>query len=172
MTVLLTHGELLTTSRVVKTDVAAWLRGTFGADSPLPPRELDPFRVYRLMEGGMLPTPDGALVHVYDDVVAPETHTDERGVQTTVSSVRLVPVGREDLARRWCAWTAARYAYVDSAPRLVLVEQSGFVACRQLAVNDRAYRVLCDDLQFVVADVPVVTVEAETGDAPALSILL
>jgi len=177
VTTPLTEKDLGPTASIARSDVARWVQTDMGLSNPLPLRKLNPLRLYRLM----IVTTD-LLGHIpgkkYSDVVLPEVHWRSRieeddptipaaGGMRASSSVRVIPVGREDLARRYCLWVSA---YLEDPVHLVLVEQDALLVQVQLEVDGLTARHLYTDCQFMVSDTPVVTITRGT-DPPVLCLL-
>jgi len=166
----LTVAELAHTALLVEEDVGAGANDLVDAvESPVC-RALNPARMYRLLLKRVV-YPHKLPEVRYVDVQLPEHHT-LRGARDAAhvcgsacaTTVRLIPIGREDLLQRYLRWW--RLLCISSGLTLttVLVEQAAYVVQEQLRAACLAPRYLFTDVQFTVSDMPIVLIKSEDAD--------
>jgi hypothetical protein len=145
-------------------------RGLGPTIEPVPCKVFNPTRLYRLLVRSPVDTPET----LYFEATVPEHHclsgldrAFHRPADQHIcgsgcrSTARLIPVGCEDLLDRMMSWWCLVSRSRGLLATTIVVEQDAYVAQTQLEKAGYMSRFLCTDLQFVVADMPVVVCRAK-----------
>lgn len=115
----------------------------------------------------------------YVDAVIPEHHNksgllwtpeDGKGYEHVcrenlcVDSVRLIPVGREDLLDKLCSWWYTCCADLDEDVTTIVIEQDAYTAQKQIEAAGFVPKVIFDYLQFCVTDCLIASYDLPDSD--------
>lgn len=154
---------------------------------PFPPifsknKALNIHRCYRLLIK-RIDYSSGTPRTIYVDAVIPEHHNKSglfgsrpgsHGLEHVClegmcsDSVRLIPVGREDLLEKLATWWYVSCADVIGDVTTIVIEQSSYDAQRQIIAAGFTPKVILDYLQFCISDVLITCYQIESELNPGL----
>jgi hypothetical protein len=85
-----------------------------------------------------------------------------------IDSVRLIPVGREDLLDKLCTWWYTCCADVDEDLTTIVIEQDSYTAQKQIEAAGFTPKVIFDYLQFCVTDCLIAAYDLPGSDGDEL----
>lgn len=167
---MLTFDQVNATAEIVIPDVEARMSMSYLDVAGTEPRELDYTRVYRVLVKKPIVHPSTVPSILYLDAVMPEHHN-RSGMSPSralllpgqaqqhacedglcVDSVRLIPVGCEDLLDKYLSWWCLVCRSNDRAVESILIEQDASMAQKQIREADHFPRFIYTDLDLVMAD--------------------